>query len=236
MTTNYFLCIETSGKYCAVCLLADEEILAYRRNEQENQHGSDIVMLIEAVLAEAQLSYKDLKAVAVNLGPGSYTSLRIGLATAKGLCYALDIPLIGLTGFDILLDYAQSTEWTLHGQSSPNLYIPMLDAGRMEVYTSTYDESKKEWAEYEPKILDSGSYVEFFDRSVCFVGDGVAKWWPNIEVPEQWYSIDVSIDVKMMKTLVNRFYKENKISNLFQARPLYIKKPNITTSKKRYFV
>ncbi|GAA5220202.1 tRNA (adenosine(37)-N6)-threonylcarbamoyltransferase complex dimerization subunit type 1 TsaB [Membranihabitans marinus] len=236
MTTNYFLCIETSGKYCAVCLLAGEEVLAYRRNMKENQHGSDIVLLIEEVLAEGQISYRDLKAVAVNLGPGSYTSLRIGLATAKGLCYALDLPLIGLTGFDILLDYAQSTDLSMYGQSSPDYFIPMLDAGRMEVYTSIYDGSKMEWAEYEPKILDSESYVEFFDQSVCFVGDGVFKWWSNIEVPKQWCSIDVSIDVKMMRTLVNRFYGENKISNLFQTRPLYIKKPNITTSKKRYFV
>ena len=221
--------IETSGKYCSIAVHRENQLLTVQANQVENQHGRDINVLIDAALKVAKVKINDIQYIAVNLGPGSYTSLRIGLATAKGLCYGLDLPLVAMSSFEILSHYAE--------KQFPQLdhYIPMIDAGRMEVYTAHYARQLECIQEGYPKILDTSAYQELIPDSVCFIGSGVKKWWNLISPSSKWKHLENEIEVNMMVELAYQKWRENLFSNLFQTRPLYIKKPNITTSKKRFF-
>lgn len=221
--------IESSSRFCSVSLARHGQEIAYAINSEDFSHGTDINILIEKVLVEADLKMDQLEAVSVNRGPGSYTSLRIGMATAKGLCYGLDLPLIAPDGMQILV------HWGSLMFPSYDYYVPLIDARRMEVYTISPVQGIDSELEYEAKILDERSFCEWKDKRVCFLGDGVAKWKEIVPASENWKMVSTQIDARKMIELSQSFLKENKISDLFHIAPLYIKNPNITRSKKQYF-
>lgn len=193
------------------------------------QHGRDINVLIDTVLDKCALTVQDIDAVSINSGPGSYTALRIGMATAKGLCYGLDLPLIAPSGLDILVDYA------MEHYPDGAYYVPMIDARRMEVYTADPVVDLNQPLNYKAKILTTDSYSTLIDQKICFVGSGIDKWkaiWPE---GNQWKGEHLEVNAGMMSHISNQFLKTDNISNLFNTAPIYIKKPNITTSKKVYF-
>lgn len=221
--------IDASSDLCSVALARNGELLGVEINTEPFQHGRDINILIEAVLKKCRCGIADIEAVSVNKGPGSYTALRIGMATAKGLCYGLDIPLLTPTGFEVLIDYAMKK----HPEAE--YYVPMIDARRMEVYTVVPIPNLEQTPEHQAMVLDEQSFSEWNQHSVCFVGNGVSKWqsiWPD-DVP--WIGEPMEIDAGMMCGISHQFLQSNIISDLFTTIPLYIKKPNITRSKKEYF-
>ncbi len=135
MYENLVLQIDTSTAVCSVALSARGELLSVRDLEQPNVHASQLTPMIADLLDAQQVTFGDLKAVAVAMGPGSYTGLRIGVSAAKGLCYALDIPLIAINTLTGLFEgYHENNRL-----SASEAYIPMLDARRMEVYTAVYN-------------------------------------------------------------------------------------------------
>jgi|688.fasta_scaffold72423_3 tRNA threonylcarbamoyladenosine biosynthesis protein TsaB len=163
------LAIETATKLCSVALGRDGEILALRELESDQHiHAEKVNLFIAEVMAESGLSLTDLDAVAVGIGPGSYTGLRIGLSAAKGLCYALDKPIIGLNTLGTLVQAARANCGTLHG-----ILWPMIDARRMEVFTQPHAAEGKPLSDVAPLILDEAWAMEVGPRTVF--GDGADK-------------------------------------------------------------
>lgn len=163
------LTIETATKLCSVALGRGEQLLAQREIDSEKlAHAEKVNVFIAEVMEEAGLALKDLDAVAVGIGPGSYTGLRIGLSAAKGLCYALDKPIIGLSTLGTLVAAAR----TQHGPISGTLW-PMIDARRMEVFAQPYSAEGQPMADAAPLILDE-AWAELPEPRVVF-GDGADK-------------------------------------------------------------
>lgn len=159
--------IETATKVCSVALSRDGQLLDVRSIEEEGYaHGEQLTLLIEQLLQHNQLSPADLSAVSVSSGPGSYTGLRIGVSTAKGLCYALSIPLISVDSLTALYHVA--------AQAHPNQRVlAMIDARRMEVFSAIFDPSGNKIKEISADVLDETSYEAFLP--FVAIGDAVGK-------------------------------------------------------------
>jgi len=221
--------IDASSGLCSVALSSNGELLHMEINKEPFQHGRDINVLIEGLLNKSGYNFSDLHAISINKGPGSYTALRIGMSTAKGLCYALDIPLVAPSGLEILIDYAMMK------YPDVDYYVPMIDARRMEIYTSDPVHDLNQPLSFKADILTEDSFYQLTQRTVCFSGNGVKKWktiWPEENL---WIGEEVEVDAGMMTRISHRLLKSNNISDLFTTTPTYIKKPNITKSKKVYF-
>ena len=155
---NHILCIETSTTVCSVCIIADEKIISFREVNNGFSHAENLHGFIEEVLKESNLSFSQLSAVAVSKGPGSYTGLRIGVSAAKGLCYALNIPLISI-------DTLQSMAWgAAQTKNDTVLFCPMLDARRMEVYCAVYTKNLETVLPVNALVLDEKSIEVFNSR------------------------------------------------------------------------
>ena len=158
----YILNIETATKNCSVSLAKNgETILCKEIAEQGYSHAEKLHVFIEEILKETGISVNDLNGIAVSKGPGSYTGLRIGVSSAKGLCYALGIPLISVDTLQVLAKQVVIEN---------GLIVPMLDARRMEVYSAIFDKSYSKRKEVQAEILKENSYAEITD-TIYFIGD-----------------------------------------------------------------
>ena len=159
---SLILNIETATKNCSVSLAKDGiTILTKEISEAGYSHAEKLHVFIEEILKETQSNVKDLKAVAVSKGPGSYTGLRIGVSSAKGICYALDIPLIAVDTLQILAKQLKVEK---------GIIVPMIDARRMEVFSAVYDNNHNKISEVQAEILTGKSYAEI-QENVYFIGD-----------------------------------------------------------------
>lgn len=166
------LLLETATATCSVALTDNENILAIKEQNERNIHASHITLFIEDVMNSAGKNYKQLDAIAISKGPGSYTGLRIGASTAKGLCYALDIPLIAINTLHAMA-YGLLQK---HRYSPGTLLCPMIDARRMEVYTALYDTKLLPVLDTQAMILNESSFDVYFEHHpVVFFGDGAEK-------------------------------------------------------------
>lgn len=170
---SLILLIETATQTCSVALAKDGNILNSVEKTEKNIHASQITLFVQEVLATSNFSFADLDAVAVSVGPGSYTGLRIGVSTAKGLCYALDIPLIAINTLEAMADGFRAKCFSVQ----PNtLFCPMIDARRMEVYSAVYNYQMEIVNATEAKIIDEQSFKDLLDEHIIyFFGDGAAK-------------------------------------------------------------
>jgi tRNA threonylcarbamoyladenosine biosynthesis protein TsaB len=182
--------IETSTQVCSVALAENGHFLQSRESREKNVHSSIITVFIEEVLRTAGKRFPDLDAVAVSKGPGSYTGLRIGVSTAKGICYALGKPLIAIGTLESMAE-GMKNEMTSHSNprpartagiepekmtSLPILYCPMIDAKRMEVYSGVFDSSLKPIQGIQAEIITADSFQDLFrDHVILFAGDGAEK-------------------------------------------------------------
>lgn len=163
----YILHLETSTKVCSVALSLNGELIALKETEEDGySHGENLTLFIQDVLNQATISIKQLAAVSVASGPGSYTGLRIGISTAKGLCYPLSIPLIAIDSLTSLTEIAKNTHSTLN-------LCALIDARRMEVYNAIYDSSGKQLKEISADIINESSYLEY--EPFLYFGDGAEK-------------------------------------------------------------
>lgn len=164
--------IETATTVCSVALARDGEVIAFKQLDERNIHAEIITLFIEELVNAAGLKYGDIDAVAVSSGPGSYTGLRIGVSTAKGLCFALDRPLIAV---ETLAAMAQGiiNEGDVDADA---LLCPMIDARRMEVYTGLFDPSGNVIKPTSAEIIDEHSFKEQLENNkILFFGDGAEK-------------------------------------------------------------
>ena len=221
----YILHIETSTKQCSVALAYKGKSLSSRvLNSESFSHNEKLHLFISEILEEANLKPKRLDAISVSKGPGSYTGLRIGVAAAKGFCFALDIPLIALNSLEILV---QSVT-----QAEVDLIIPMMDARRMEVYTAIFDGSKN-WIN-QTSALSQNSFKEIVkDKTVLFLGNGINKFQELIPEINLIHSFENNYPnaIDMVELTWEKYISED-FESLAYFEPFYLKDFQTTTPKK----
>lgn len=211
------LYLETSSKNCSVAISDNDKLLCVSEEVSDNYKQSESLhTFVEWALEGAGISIKDIQAVSLGKGPGSYTGLRIGASSAKGFCYGLKIPLVAVNSLETMIEpfLAQNYDYI----------IPMVDARRMEVYTAVYDgETGQELSKTEAKILDETSFEEFKDKKVLFVGDGAKKAQEILQLPNAEFneSIYPSAQYLVKKTLEKIENKE--FEDIAYFEPFYLK-------------
>ncbi len=213
--------IETATAVCSVALAKDGKIIALQESSQPNIHAEKIVLFIRNAMEEASLPYAALDAIAIGSGPGSYTGLRIGTSTAKGLCYAIDKPLIAVPTLKAMAAASQASV-----MRSDVYYCSMIDARRLEVYTAMYDYSGKEIVPAEAKILNKDSFNRFLDKGpVAFAGDGMPKM-KALSPPHDENCIwldDIYASAKNMVQLSEEAFIQKQFANVAYYEPFYLK-------------
>ena len=218
---THILNIETSTQVCSVSLAGDGKVIALRESFEKNSHAENVTIFCEEVVNEAGLEFKNLDAVAVSKGPGSYTGLRIGVSTAKGYCYALDIPLIAIGTLKSLAKGMISKV----EEPQDALFIPLLDARRMEVYSQVLDGSLNQVREIRADIIDQDSFQNYLEEyPVYFAGDGADKCRPLLENHRHAHFLDSIFpsSANMSKLSYNKFI-EGDIEDLAYFEPFYLK-------------
>ena len=215
--------IETSTKNCSVSIAKDNELLCLVEEADEGYaHGEKLHQFIEWCAEGAKIDLKDLDAICVSKGPGSYTGLRIGVSSAKGLAYGLDKKLIAMNSLDIL---AQSQI-----NKGYDLIIPMIDARRMEVYTALYDGQANPLSETEAKVIDETSFEELKGKKIVFVGDGAEKCQEVLAHLEADF-IQTYPSSSYMVEVANRKYDATEFEDVAYFEPFYLK--NFIALKKK---
>lgn len=211
----YILNLETSTKNCSVSLAENgKTVLCKEISEQGFSHAEKLHVFIEEILNEANVSITQLKAIAVSKGPGSYTGLRIGVSAAKGLCYALQIPLISLDTMQILAKKVAVTD---------GLIVPMIDARRMEVYSAVFDANHKKISEVKAEVLTENSYQDF-DQNVYFIGDCQEKCKTVLTKDNfQFLPEIVFPSANEMSALSFEKFKNNDFEDVAYFEPFYLK-------------
>lgn len=220
-----FILIETSTALCSVALAEDGEITAYRESSEAKAHASLTAVFVQEVLQERGLKLEDCDAVCVSMGPGSYTGLRVGVSTAKGLCFGSGKPLIAVGTLDTLVAQAES---------DAKYIIPMIDARRMEVYSAVF-ENGKQITETAPAIIDEHSFAEYLEQgSVLFIGDGAGKCIDVIKHPNANFCQCHPKASSMLAPAMDA-YKEKLFQDVAYFEPFYLKEFVATVSKKKLF-
>jgi tRNA threonylcarbamoyladenosine biosynthesis protein TsaB len=222
------LALETSSVVCSVALYKGEQLLGASELQIEKSHSSHITVMISQLVENSGFELKDLNAIAVSGGPGSYTGLRIGSSTAKGICYSLDVPLIDIS--------------TLHGlaaqviASIPNpegyLFCPMIDARRMEVYTCLLDHQLQEITPITPLVLDNDSFQEQLkENKIIFFGNGAAKFKALVSENIKALFIDgILPSAKSVGELALKKFANQDFEDVAYYEPFYLKDVYITGS------
>lgn len=223
------LCIETATEICSVAVVSETTLLALCENHEGNAHASQLTGLIETALAQAGLTLQQLDAIAVSKGPGSYTGLRVGVSTAKGLCYALNKPLLAIPTLQSLAaQFIATVE-----PKERELFLPMLDARRMEVYCAGYNRLLGEQRPTEAKIIDGESFAEELNSgTVYFFGNGAAKCESTITHLNARFIADIHCSAKGMHRLAVKAYTEKQFEDVAYFEPFYLKDFVGTTPKK----
>jgi len=218
--------IETSTEICSVAISKGKEVLAIKETTEAYAHAGQITLLIEACLLEIEGELADIDAIALSEGPGSYTALRIGASTAKGIGYALDKPLIAINTLKALAMASTQSE------ISEAIYAPMIDARRMEVYTQLFDSSFKAIAAMNAKIIDEQSFQEYFKdgQNIVFSGNGAPKCSTVITSPNAHF-LKLGNSAAHLVPLAVEAFKNNEFTDLAYFSPNYFKSPNITKPK-----
>lgn len=212
----WILNLETAGTNCSVSLFKGPELVALREdNSPGYSHAELLHLYIEEVVKEAGISLSDLQAIAVSMGPGSYTGLRIGVASAKGLCFALDIPLISIPTLE-------SLAWQL--SPSDGVIVPLMDARRMEVYTAVFDATHQQIEPTIAKVIDEGSFQELGQKgAVHFLGTGTTKCAAVMEHPNFVFYPGLFPSSREMGKLAFDKYQRQAFEDLAYFEPYYLK-------------
>ena len=213
---NYILHLETATKVCSVAISNNGAVISIKETVSDGYiHSESLTLFIQDVLNQAQLALADLSAVSVSAGPGSYTGLRIGLSTAKGLCFALNIPLIAIDTLTALKNVIPSGEMPV---------IPMLDARRMEVYGQVFDADGQTLQEIDAIVLTEDSFSDF--EPFIVLGDGAAK------CKEMWGHRNITWNEKVLSsakgqaTIAYEKFQKKEFENLAYFSPIYLKDAN----------
>ena len=212
---SWLLHIDTAVQLGSVCLSKDDKSIGVKINSSQNDHAAWLQPAIDSLLQEYNVQLKDLDAIAVSAGPGSYTGLRVSMATAKGLCYALQKPLILVGTLKMMAAGA------LHVEA--DFFCPMIDARRMEVFTALFDTNLKELIKPHNCILSEADFSSFLEKGkVVFFGNGSDKFQPLVSHPNAIFK-QLEITSEQMVGLAYQNLKKNEFADLAYSEPLYSK-------------
>ncbi|AVR45334.1 tRNA (adenosine(37)-N6)-threonylcarbamoyltransferase complex dimerization subunit type 1 TsaB [Christiangramia fulva] len=210
------LCLETATTNCSVGIAENGELIAVREDNNKNySHAEKLHVFIDEALKEAGLKPEDLEAVAVSKGPGSYTGLRIGVSAAKGLCFALGIPLISIPTLDLLAHKIKDAK---------GFIIPMIDARRMEVYSAVFDKNYQQLRETKAQILEEASFEQYLsEKEVHFIGNGVLKFEEISKHPNAIFHKSQFPSVTEMGKMAEEKYQKSDTEDVAYFEPYYLK-------------
>jgi tRNA threonylcarbamoyladenosine biosynthesis protein TsaB len=212
---SLILNIDTALDTASVCLSEDGNELQLSHSENQKDHASWLHTEIAGLLQKSGKTIKDLNAVAISIGPGSYTGLRVGLAAAKGFCYALNIPLITANSLQVIALAAK--------EDAIDMICPLIDARRMEVFTALYDKNLQEKRSPHALVVDENSFAALLlSGKILFCGNGVRKLQPLISNSNALFSNKIA-DATHLASLSFSSYNKNEFADLAYAEPLYIK-------------
>lgn len=214
------LLLETATQICSVAIEHDGAIIAERNSDEPNVHSSKLAVFINEILDQSGLKPNDLDAVCVSSGPGSYTGLRIGVSSAKGFCYALNIPLLAVP----TLQNMASLYYTLHPDYD-GLVCPMIDARRMECYTAIFNRNGEIVKETSADIIDEKTYKQWLDNNeITFIGDGADK---TVSVlgghPNAHHDLTFKINARGMADIAEKKLQEKENEDVAYFEPFYLK-------------
>ena len=229
---SLILNLETSTKVCSVAIGKDGELIALKETDKEKSHSSVITIFIMEVLSKAGITLSDLDAIAVSKGPGSYTGLRIGVSTAKGICYGAGLPLIAVCTLQTMA--SGIIDKLKNNQNIKNSWFcPMIDARRMEVYTAFYDYRNNQKTDISADIISEGSFRKILDkRPVYFFGDGSEKCRDVLKHKNAVFIENIYPDAINMVPLAIKLFESKKFENTAYFEPFYLKDFIATVSKK----
>ena len=226
--------IDTATEHASVCLSKDANILGLIESTEQKNHASFVQPAIEKIMNDSGFSLQDIDAVAVTAGPGSYTGLRVGLASAKGICYALDKPLILRNTLEVMaiaiVNYYRKINQAIPSES---LLFPMIDARRMEVFTALYTDGLQELKSPHALILDMSYFEEILNKAaVIFSGSGHLKLKPIISHANASFC-EVQHNAADLADLAHSSFSSKQFANLAYCEPLYVKEFfNVGANKK----
>ena len=228
------LCIETGTDICSVGIARDGELTSLRESDQGRDHAKHLGLFVDELLRETGIAPDELDAVAVGMGPGSYTGLRIGVSFAKGLCYGLNIPLIAVGSLDALAEVAiEDYEAGILDVDNWDdaLLCPMVDARRMEVYTRLYNAKGEPLSEVSAEIIDENSFAEQrVERQMVIFGNGAAKCCEVL--PDATY-INITPSARGLARLAQQRLDNGQTEDIAYFEPFYLKDFVVIPSKKR---
>ena len=218
---SYILNIDTSLETASVSIAENAMIITAAKNDIQKEHAGFLHIAIKEISAQASFDLKNIDAIAVTNGPGSYTGLRVGMASAKGLCYALNKPLITVGNLNALAfaSISKMRESVLKNA----LFCPMIDARRMEVFTSIYDQEMVEILAPCAMLLNTESFINFSEKNqIVFSGSGALKWSKIVALENSTFLFDTDITEAISKLSYKKF-KQGDFTDLKYSEPLYVK-------------
>ena len=226
------LLIETSTAQLSTALSEDGTVTASRISGEPRMQAALTAPFVKEVLDERGLKTSDLDAVCVGRGPGSYTGLRVGVSTAKGLCFGAGIPLLSAGTLDILVQEAHRLGVVPEGC---RYIVPMVDARRMEVYTAVFTPEGRQLTETRPIVVEAGSFAaELAEGPVLFIGDGALKCREMLTSPNAFFA-DAFPSALAMAPLAEAAYAEKRFEDVAYFEPFYLKDFVATVSRKKLF-
>lgn len=228
------LLLETSTALCSAALSEDGRVLQYREAEGRNVHSSLAAVLVRDILDAAGLRVSDCDAVAISKGPGSYTGLRVGVSTAKGLCFGAGIPLIGIGTPEVLV--AQAAREGLVPAGCRHI-VPMIDARRMEVYSAVFTPEGQRLTEVEPTVVTEDSFADILadGAPVLFIGDGAEKCREVLGSHPNAVFVQGCPKASALAAPATAAYNEKRFEDVAYFEPFYLKDFIATVSRKNLF-
>jgi tRNA threonylcarbamoyladenosine biosynthesis protein TsaB len=212
--------IDTATELASVCLADNERLLSYRENEQQKEHASFVHLAIKQIMEETSKELSEVDAIAVTSGPGSYTGLRVGLATAKGLCFALNKPLITVGTLEVM---TQAAITGVDEKGWEVLYCPMLDARRMEVFTAIFNAKLEAVLPPQALVLNEESFKEFAaEKKIVFFGNGSNKLEKIVSYNKAIFA-EVKANAKDLNVLAQKAFIQGDFANVAYSAPNYLK-------------
>ena len=209
--------IETATKNCSVALFKDGIVIAEKEYISDGySHAEQLTLFIQQVIDSAKITLKKIDAVALSMGPGSYTGLRIGTSTAKGLCYALDIPLIAISTL-------KAMAFAMAKNEKSAIYCPMIDARRMEVFSALYDSNNKQLRGVQADVIGENTYAEFLENEIIFFGDGSLKCQEIINHKNAKFIEEINASAKNLGILATAKFENKDFEDVAYFEPYYLK-------------